>query len=171
MISEKVKKKIQDYYADPEEAETKRFFDWAAKQRFAKESPVAQIEDGAKVSRTFVVQAMKELDRLGFGKFVVGRRGNQSRMIWNVGLGDLGRCAQGKDVNFNAPEPLQGSSEEADLANAEMKEILHFYQLRPDLRISFRLPSDLTPVEAKRVADFILSLSFERSAHTNGQKG
>ena len=41
------------------------------------------------MTRAFVVTAMKELDRLGFGKFVVGRRGNQSRMIWNVGLGDL----------------------------------------------------------------------------------
>ena len=37
MISERAKKRIQDYYADPKEAETRKFFDWAAKQRFSKE--------------------------------------------------------------------------------------------------------------------------------------
>jgi hypothetical protein len=163
MITEKAKREIQRYYADPEEVESKKLLDWAAMQRFTKESTVAQIEDGAKLSRAFVVLAMKNLDRLGFGKFVLGRRGNQSRMIWNVDLGDLGRCGQGKDINFNAP--VQSPSEEADLANAGLQDILHFYQLRPDLRISLRLPLNLTPGEARRLADFVLSLPFERSSH------
>jgi hypothetical protein len=166
MISERAKKRIQDYYADPKEAETRKFFDWAAKQRFSKESTVEQIEQGAKVTRAFVVTAMKELDRLGFGKFVVGRRGNQSRMIWNVGLGDLGRCAQGKIVDFEELEPSESASAE-DLANTGVQEILHLYQLRPDLRVSFRLPANLTRGEARRLADFVLSLPFEPSPQSH----
>jgi hypothetical protein len=169
MITERAKREIQRYYADPAEVESKKLLDWAAKQRFTKESTVAQIEDGAKLSRAFVVLAMKDLDRLGFGKFVVGRRGNQSRMIWNVSLGDLGRCAQGQVVEFENPELSESNSGSPELAKPG--EFLHLYQLRPDLKISIRLPSDLTPGEAKRVADFILSLSFEGSAHTNWQKG
>jgi hypothetical protein len=171
VISERVKKKIQGYYADPKNVDTKKLFDWAAKQRFSKESTAEQIEQGAKVTHAFVIAAMKDLEELGFGKFVLGRRGSKSRMIWNVGLGDLGRCAQGKNVDFNEPEPVESPLEEADLANTGVQEILHLYQLRPDLRISIRLPADLTPVEAKRVADFIRSLSFEGSAPANGQKG
>ena len=171
MISERVKKKIQGYYADAKNVDAKKLFDWAAKQRFSKESTAEQIEQGAKVTHAFVIAAMKDLEELGFGKFVLGRRGSKSRMIWNVGLGDLGRCAQGKYVDFNAPEPVESPLEEADLANTGVQEIQHLYQLRPDLRISIRLPADLTPVEAKRVADFIRSLSFEGSAPANGQKG
>ena len=64
-------------------------------------STVEQIEEGAGLNRTYVIKSMKELDRVGFGEFVVGRRSKPSRMIWKVGLGDLGRCAQGSVVDFD----------------------------------------------------------------------
>jgi hypothetical protein len=161
MISPKAIKKIQDYYNDPSDPETKRLFDWAAKQRGSKESTVEQIQEGTGLKRAYVIGAMKELDGLGFGQFVVGRRNKFSRMIWKVGLGDLGRCAQGSAVDFDDSELTEGTARDPDASENRADEILHFFHLRPKLRISLKLPSNLTPGEARRLADFILSLPFE----------
>jgi hypothetical protein len=159
MIAERAKKRIRDYYVDPANDGTRRLFDWAAKQNFHKETTVDQIEQGADLDRAWVIYAMKELAQLGFGKFVVGRRGNDSRMIWKVNLGDLGRYAQGSNVEFDEPELASGPPQTS--AEPAAQEIVHFYQLRPELRLSLKLPLDLTPGEARRLADFILSLPFE----------
>jgi hypothetical protein len=161
MIAERAKKFIRDHYADPDNTSTRKLFDWAAKQGFPKESTVDQIERGAKLDRAYVIYAMKELGQLGFGRFVVGRRGNDSRMVWKVRLGDLGRCAQGETVEFDEPELTPVLPRESETATEGAQDIVHFYQLRPDRKLSLSLPSDLTPREARRLANFILSLPFE----------
>jgi hypothetical protein len=161
MIAEKAKRRIRDYYADPSNEEARRLLDWAAKQSYPEETDVDQIVDSAGLDRAYVIYAMKELAQLGFGQFVVGRHKKPSRMIWKVRLGDLGRHAQGETVEFDEPEITPKLSHESETAKHGAQDIVHFYQLRPERKLSLSLPSDLTPREAKRLADFILSLPFE----------
>jgi hypothetical protein len=161
MTSDRAIKTIQGFYTHPDNSNTRQLFDWAAKQRGARESTVDQVVEGAGLERAYVIYAMRELDRLRFGKFTVGRRKKPSRMTWHVDLGDLGRCAQGSKVDFE--EPSHGTPPAPDVPGTGSDEILHVFHLRPELRISLKLPSNLTPVESRRLADFILSLPFEES--------
>jgi hypothetical protein len=162
MITQKGKEKIREAYADPSNEDARKLFDWASSQTDKAESQVEQIMRGAKLSRPYVVHAMKELAQLGFGQFVVGRRNNRSRMIWNVNLGDLGRCAQGEPVEFDEAEPAEMPSQQTQsIKPGEQNIVQHFYLLRPELRVSLKLPANLTRGEARRLADFILSLPFD----------
>ena len=52
---------------------------------------------------------------------------------------------------------LQALDSATDLANTEC---LHVYQLRPNLRVGFILPKDLTQADASRMAEYIKSLPF-----------
>jgi hypothetical protein len=168
MITEKGKEKIREAYADPSNEDARKLFDWASRQTDKAESEVEQVMRGAKLSRPYVVDAMKELAQLGFGQFVVGRRNNRSRMIWSVNLGDLGRCAQGEPVEFDEAEPAETPSQQPQSAKlGEQNIVQHFYLLRPELRVSLKLPANLTRGEARRLADFILSLPFEDSIPTS----
>jgi hypothetical protein len=160
MIAEKAKRRIRDYYADPSDEKARRLLDWAAKQGFPKESTAEQIEHGADLDHAYVISAMKELAQLEIGQFVVGRRKNKSRIIWKVRLGDLGRWAQGQAVEFDEPK-LPVPYQESETAQRGAEDIVHFYQLGPERRLSLSLPSNLTPHEARWLADFILSLPFE----------
>jgi hypothetical protein len=161
MIAEKAKRRIRDYYAEPANEEARRLLDWAAKQSYPEETDVDQIVDAAGLDRAYVISAMKELAQLGFGQFVVGRHKKPSRMIWKVRLGDLGRYAQGEAVEFDEPELPPMRSHESETAKHGAPDIVHFYQLRPERKLSLSLPSDLTPREARRLADFIMSLPFD----------
>jgi hypothetical protein len=163
MTSDRAIKTIQGFYSHPDNSETRKLFDWAAKQRGARESTVDQVVEGADLKRAYVIYAMRELERLRFGKFTVGRRDKPSRMTWHVDLGDLGKVAQGLAEDFEDPVLSHGSPQAPDFLDAGSDEILHVFHLRPELRISLKLPSNLTPVEFRRLADFILSLPFEES--------
>jgi hypothetical protein len=167
MITEKAKERVREYYADPADENARKLFDWASRQTDQAESEVEQIVRAAKLSRPYVIYAMKELAQLGFGQFVVGRRNNRSRMIWSVNLGDLGRCAQGEPVEFDEPELAETPSQQPQSVKPGEQNIVHFYQLRPELRLSLKLPSNLTRGEARRLADFILSLPFEEAIPTS----
>jgi hypothetical protein len=162
MTTRRAIKKIQGYYADPDNSQATLLFDWAAKQGGSKQSTVSEVMKGAGLDRAYVIMAMKELDQLRFGKFTVGRRRKVSRMTWDVDLGELGKIAQGLADDFEDPVLLHDSSPRApDVPSAVLDEIVHLFHLRPELKISLKLPSNLTPGEAKRLADFILSLPFE----------
>jgi len=158
-ITPKAIKKLQDYYNDEDDPDARQLLDWAAKQRGIRESTIEEIERGTGLKRAYLVLSIKELARLGFGKFIVGRRTQKSRMIWEVDLCDVGICAQGGLVDFETNRV--GEPEGSPSSTPE--DITHVFHLRPDLRISLKLPSNLTSLEAKRLADFILSLPFEQT--------
>jgi hypothetical protein len=165
MTSDRAIKTIQDFYNHPDNSDTRKLFDWAAKQRGAKESTVSQVMEGAGLDRAYVIYAMRELDRLRFGKFTVGRRNKESRMTWHVDLGELGRAAQGSKVDFE--DLSHGTPLGPGVPGGGSDEILYVFPLRPELRISLKLPSNLTAPEARRFADFVLSLPIDRAGTTD----
>ncbi len=164
MTSRKAIKFVQDCYSDADNPDAALLFDWAAKRGASRESTVSEVMKGAGLDRAYVISAMKQLAQYRFGKFTVGRRNKKSRMIWDVDLGELGKIAQGLAEDFEDPALSHGFSPRApEVAGPGLDEILHVFHLRPELRVSLKLPSNLTAAEARRLADFILSLPFENA--------
>ncbi len=107
------------------------------------------------ITRADIIEVFKKLGELGFGQFVVGRRGASSRFERKVSLPSLGRAAAGHDS-------VIAIAEDSDDAGDEPITIHHEYRLRPTFTAQIELPADLTVKEAERLASFIRTLPFER---------
>ncbi len=151
----------------------KALFDHLARrERNRNELPVDRLAlniatEGSAASRSDVVRVLKALEQAGCGKYVAGRKGHQSRFQWHVDMVAVGRYASGQATVINEIHPATSGEEEvldaqdapADSANGS-GELTHGFQLRPDLLVSIGLPTNLTPAEAARLADFIRTLPF-----------
>jgi hypothetical protein len=112
---------------------------------------------GVELSRSEVVDVLRALEAAGCGDFVVGRRGKSSRFVWRSSLVGVGRLAAGEPVAELELAPAQGHEEE------ESETVEHQYHLRPGSKpVILRLPADLTPIEAGRLAEFVRTLPFEQ---------
>lgn len=111
-----------------------------------------------------VREVFRQLEQLGCGRYVIGRRGHPSRFIWTAGLVSVGQVASGEDVEI---EEVRTPGDLEDGATAETLD--HVFQLRPSLTVSFSLPANLTPTEAARLGDFIRTLPFEPGNQPSGQ--
>lgn len=114
------------------------------------------MHEGHAVSRRDIIEVFKRLEELGCGRFVAGRRGHRSRLEWSVGLVSVGRLASGE------AEEIESIDEADAVEEGDVELIEHSYQLRPDLRVSLELPSDLSAGEADRLARHIQTLPFEQ---------
>lgn len=106
------------------------------------------------ITRADIIDVFRKLEGLGFGQFVVGRRGASSRFVRKVSLPSLGKAAAGQDSVI----PI---AEDSDDADDEPITIHHEYRLRPTFAAHIELPADLTVKEAERLAGFIRTLPFE----------
>lgn len=119
-----------------------------------------------KFSRREIVGALKKLEELQCGTFVIGRRGQPSRFEWAVEMIGLGRAAQGaqSDVEIldaaqaEPVEPEELTEEEAEIPSGIVR---HVYMIRPDFAVVLNLPEDLTTKESLRLAEFIKTLPFD----------
>lgn len=124
---------------------------------------------GLKVERSEVIDVLRLFGDLGLGVFVVGRRGRVSRFEWRVGTVSAGQAARGERERvavLDAFEEEETAEESAAVECGDDEEglaITHSYVLRPEQSVTFRLPADLTRLEADRLADFIRTLPFEAS--------
>jgi hypothetical protein len=126
-------------------------------------------ESGREFSRGEVIEVLKRLANLEFGSFLNGRRGQPSRMNWNVGIVSLGTAAAGEGVeieNLHATDADLESGENGIEAESEDYMDVSF-PLRPDFNVPLRLPKDLSAKEAARLANFIQLLVFEDESLTN----
>ena len=102
-----------------------------------------------------VIGAFRQLEEAECGKYVEGRHGWKSRFVWSVKSRLVAGVAQG----LEGGEALEAEEEVDEFSDDDLVE--HTYVLRPDLSVSFELPTDLTRHEAQRLSQFIDSLSFE----------
>lgn len=116
------------------------------------------VGDGGSVSRADVVSVFRVLEASGCGSFKAGRKGWPSRFEWAVQM-------------VSACQAAAGETEVVDDLTAEDKGeedgaifLRHTFRLRPDVTVSFELPSDLSANEAQRVADFLKTVPFTVSA-------
>lgn len=107
------------------------------------------------ITRADIIDVFRKLEELGFGRFVVGRRGASSRFEREVSLPSLGKAAAGQGT-------IVAAANDSDDADEELATIRHQYRLRPTFAAQIDLPADLTEKEAERLASFIRTLPFER---------
>jgi hypothetical protein len=113
------------------------------------------------ITRGEVIQVFQELQLIGCGTFIVGRKGHSSRFQWIVGLPSVGKAAAGEDVPLDAiSDEDREQAEEAPEGELEN----YGFPLRPNLKVELRLPTDLSSAEASRLADFIKALPFDRKS-------
>jgi len=83
------------------------------------------------------------------GKFVLGRRGYPTRLVWEIDAISAGKVAKGE------AEAVAAAADE-DAPPPGMMDVE--YPLRDEQTITLRLPRDLSEREAERLAKFIISL-------------
>lgn len=109
--------------------------------------------------RREVVEMFKQMEELGLGSFIVGRRTGVSRFEWSVGMVETAQAALGGKDDI-AIEPLESSELELEEFPEEedSESMQHSFVLRRDLTVSLNLPLDLNTQEAERLSKFILTL-------------
>ncbi|HXX24419.1 MAG TPA: hypothetical protein VEO19_14835 [Terriglobia bacterium] len=112
-------------------------------------------------NRWYVIRFFRKLEELGCGRLVVGRWNNKTRFEWSSGLVDVSHAAQGQDIKIG-PAPQADAEVEVETAAGDAPTddnvVEHPYLLRKGQYVRLQLPVDLTPAEAKRLADFIQTL-------------
>jgi len=108
--------------------------------------------DGLDIKKSDVIAAFRKLEETECGQYVEGRHGWKSRFVWNVKSKHVASVARGEDSDSPLYDPEEYSDEEM---------IEHTYCLRPELIISFELPTDISLKETQRLSQFVGSLSFE----------
>ena len=110
-------------------------------------------------SRWDVIEALKKLQGLGFLYFISGRKGRQSRTVWNVSIRKLNLASRD-----NAIEELEITSNKYNTQTVKIKKekgntYKHSFQLRPDFKINISLPKNLQKEEITRLSTFITTLA------------
>lgn len=116
---------------------------------------------GADCSRRELVIALKKLEKLECGKFIIGRWGQPSRFEWAVQMIGVGRAAKGEGGTVEPLRAEEAKPEEAVDSEPAANTIRHTFNLRPDYTVTFDLPSDFGVKEAFRLAEFVKTLPFD----------
>ncbi len=120
------------------------------------------VDEVEKMTRTLgrgaIVDALRALDSIRVGNFIVGRRGQPSRFEWEASPAVVEKALEELEAPQDATSRLDESPSAAQAA--EQKLLSHQFRLRPNLTVELRLPMDLTSTEAARLADFIKTLPF-----------
>jgi hypothetical protein len=117
--------------------------------------------DNRPIARGEIIQAFQEFERIGCGTFNVGRKGHVSQFQWAVRLASVGKAAAGEDVALDViSEEERGQANE--LPEGELE--TYAFPLRPNLKVEFELPTDLSSAEASRLAEFIKTLPLDRKS-------
>lgn len=143
---------------------------FAARQNDSRITPAARAAALVGASLGEIFRVFRRLEQLGAGRFIVGRRGAKTRMEWRLSIRGLGLAAQGAAADPEPIDPEQVDDSDFELSEtdvpmtevvAESDWIAHAFQLRPDLRVTIKLPANLTSREAERLAGFIRQVPFD----------
>lgn len=134
------------------------FFDWfSSRGKGSRETKARVAADRTGREYSEIVELFRSFERLKLGRFLVGRRGAETRFDWDYDAKSLARIATGES---DEPEGVAADAPEDD-EGEEMLE--HSFNLRPDLTVALKLPENFTPREAERLSGWIKSLPFDES--------
>jgi len=114
------------------------------------------------VVRKRVVRALRQMDGKGLGRYLLGRRGKQTRLGFMKGQREALASAL-KSRTDAQTEPSEPSATPA-LSLAGPDTIHHWFVLRTDSLVQLTLPKNFTPHEASRLARFVETLPFGPAA-------
>ena len=159
---------IKELYNTDDIAE--EFFDlMSTRQRSQSETKVSRVlklfkKEGTDISKGKIIELFRKLNDAGSGQFITGRRGWPSRFVWDVNLLDLAKKLTGDVMEEDEDDDEEDIDEYIYIEDAEIDEddfITHSFNLRPDIKLKFKLPIDLSEKEAERLSSFIYSLPME----------
>jgi hypothetical protein len=129
----------------------RQFFEWVgSRQNDARFTNVDRIEDISNASRAEAINFCKKIDQLGYGKFVVGRKGRKSRIEWNnYTLLSLGEVARGigsslREIGVKEDRAQIAKSEifEANLESSELRPLFTIHMAKERLAESLGVSPD-----------------------------
>ncbi len=135
---------------------TLRFIEWAGASETPLETNVADLAKRLRLNQPDAKGLVDGIVELELARFVVGRRGQQSRLQWQFTLKSIAAAARGE---ADALQPIGKNT--LKNRSAAHNVIDHSYQLRRDFKAVIALPDDLRKEEAARLAAFIQTLPFE----------
>ena len=109
-----------------------------------------------------VREFFNELENVGLGELIIGRRRAKTRFVLKVPLGEINKVIDMLDKR-EMPEasrsPESHPRRENELSTEHVSRmVIHKYILRHDCNITIDLPIDLTVNEAERLSGFIKTL-------------
>lgn len=146
-------------------ATAKELFDWlASREKGANFTNASRASQMTGENYYDVIALFRELDELGLGRFIPGRKGGKSRFEWIYDVRSLGNAAKGVTVALREVPPDATDDEDdgdEDSSTLSNDVLIHEFQLRTGSKIQLALPSDLTAREADRIGAWIRTLPFE----------
>jgi hypothetical protein len=141
------------------EADYRKILDHlASRSNNANETKVDRLSDVTGLSRSRIVEFMRQLEQLGLGEFIVGRKGGRSRFRWQVGLVSVGQVASKESDEISTEAPEEVSEDEMELASDA---VTYEVPLRADMKARITVPSNITKVETIRLSNFIRGLAVD----------
>ena len=146
--------KLRSLYAN--DATARAILDYLRKmERNRGVSTVARLisklsDSGVRITRGQVIATLRQLEQLNCGTFKAGRRGKESRIVWQVSSKGVGEAAAG--MITEVPKEILAIGETNELSADEANGLLtHRFQLRPQMAVTLELPTDLSAHEAERL--------------------
>lgn len=155
-----------------EKQEVRALFDYLSEFKNNRRYTVVDVVAKKAMCSPFVIRGVfKDLQDLGLGRLLIGRKGHQTRFEWSAPLTAVAEIAAGGQVNDEAlfdkswiealPEEskdadIDGGEDEAGLDQSEKK--THKYHLRANFEAILTLPSDLTSKDVDKLHAFLNSL-------------
>jgi hypothetical protein len=151
------------------------------RSRCGPETEADMLTEIAKVEYGDLIAALRLLDKIGVGSFIVGRRSRKTRFEWSIPAIEAAKAAMDSHVQTSAEinstlsattvpveearkfRPAENAKAEPVAASDHQvapESIAHTYALRPGLTVQVSLPADLTRKEADRLSQWITSLPF-----------
>lgn len=136
----------------------KALFDWFdSRTNSARETKARVASAQTNCDYGEIIELFKELADIGVGQYVVGRKGAETRIVWEYDVKGLSRIAKG-DVQELIGVPAGAIKDDDPEAGDDI--MAHEFVLRPGLKVTLRLPIDLSDREADRLAGWVKSLPF-----------
>lgn len=128
------------------------------------------LSNNVPAARKDVITVMQRLHDFRLGKFLIGRHGRPSRIQWATSPGNIARAARGgtNDITPGLIAAPAGKQNEPQIRGA----IREFsFPLRRDFSIDFKMPLDLTAVEAERFNAFVRTLPLPSGPENSAETG
>lgn len=142
------------------------FYNWASGiHRTPRETTFEDLQAALKISKLEARQFAADIESVGIGTRIFGRRSFKSRIKWKYTLQSIAQAAREQidtlEVVSDKGFAMAAESGETIGSVNDADDVEHTFQLRSGKRVHFRLPRDLTTREADRLAAFIKTLPLE----------
>ncbi len=123
------------------------------------------IRNGEKIVENDYKKFWKDLETLGVGSIIYGRKGNADRFEWHYNLKSIASAAiEGRDLelnrlNFNPSKTEEVKKSPVKLLVPEITEKNVYVMLRDDFSINMNVPSDITKKEIDLIVKALQEVS------------